>query len=131
MIIFLFLTILFILRETRNIRQESEGSFVVFEKRVAEIFLNEESLYLSDDVGSALNEVCDLVNGIGLALGGHVDELNLTVLVANEEAYGRYGKSCSTAAAKVLGFYVNVVLGCVLLGSALPSPVSSLPHGKP
>ena len=76
--------------------------------------LCEDILYLSDDVGSPLNEVCNLVNGVGLALLVYGNKVNVAVSVNDEEADGIYGNTRSAAATEVLRTGLSVLLGIVV-----------------
>ena len=62
------------------------------------LVLSKETLDLSDDLGSALNEVSDLIHGIGLALLADVEKFDVTVLVDNKKADGNDCQTRSTAA---------------------------------
>ena len=73
--------------------------------------LCEEILDLGNDIGRSLYQIGDLIHGIGLALLVDADKLNGTVTVDNEESDGGYGQARSTAASKVLGAGLSILLG--------------------
>lgn len=81
---------------------------------IVSLFLCKDILYLCDDLRSSLNEVCDLINGIGLTLLRYVDKVNGTVAVYYEKSYGIYGDAGSAATAEILRTGLSVLLGIVV-----------------
>ena len=79
--------------------------------------LCEKLLELCNDSGGAVDKVCDLTYGVGGSLCARAcaacgtDHFDLTVGLDYEESYGSNGKTCSAAAAEVLG--LNGVYGLV------------------
>ena len=72
--------------------------------------LCEECLDLCDDLGSALNNVGNLLDGAALVFHTNVDHINVTVGRNNEETNGNNGKTCASSAAEVLKACANSLL---------------------
>ena len=78
------------------------------------VLTGEEILYSSDDIGNSFNDVSNLLDRIGAALFGNVDEINCARGVNYEKSYGRNRKTCSAATAEVLRTGLSLFLGVIV-----------------
>ena len=63
---------------------------------------------------SALYEISDLINRIGLTLCGNVNKFNVTLCVNNKESHRSNAKACSATASEVLRLGLIFLLGIVV-----------------